>query len=47
MQIKVEIDPDCQEPIISIKTSQMTEEIGEIIEKLNIAQKKLLVLTTI
>lgn len=42
MQIKVEIDPNCQEPTLFIKTNQMTDEISEIIEKLNISQQKII-----
>lgn len=42
MQIKVEIDPHCQETVISIKTNQMTDEISELIDKLHISQQQII-----
>lgn len=42
MQVKVDIDPDCKEPIVIIKTNQMTDEITELIEQLHITQQNII-----
>lgn len=42
MQVKVDIDPDCKEPIVIIKTNHMTDEITELIEQLHITQQNII-----
>lgn len=42
MQIKVEIDANYKEPEITIKTSEMTDEVHDIIQKLSVYQQKIL-----
>lgn len=42
MEIKIEIDAACKEPEIIIRTSEMTDEISDIIQKLSVSQQKLL-----
>lgn len=42
MRIKVEIDANCKEPDIIIRTSEMTDEISDIVQKLSVSQQKLL-----
>lgn len=42
MEIKVEIDSACTEPVVIIRTSRVTDEINELIQKLSIANHKLL-----
>jgi len=40
--MQVEIDPNCKEPEIHIRTSEMTEEIGELMQKLSATNQKVL-----
>ena len=42
MEIKIEIDATCKEPEIMIRTSEMTGEISDIVQKLSASQQKLL-----
>lgn len=42
MRIKVEIDANCKEPEITIRTNEMTDEVSDIVQKLSVSQQKLL-----
>lgn len=42
MQIKIEIDANCKEPEIIIRTDRMTDEINDVIQKLSVSQQKLI-----
>jgi DNA-binding LytR/AlgR family response regulator len=42
MRIQVEIDAGCREPEIIIRTNEMTDEIGELVQRLSASQQKLL-----
>ncbi len=42
MQIKVEIDSNCKETEIVIRTDKMTDEINDVVQKLSAAQQKLI-----
>jgi len=40
MKIKVEIDPNYQQPEIVIRTNELTDELNEIIQKISITNQK-------
>ena len=42
MKVKVELDQDCVEPIILIKTKEITNEINELIQFLNSKQYEMI-----
>ena len=42
MKIQVEIDPNCKETEVIIRTNELTNEINEIIQKLSVTNQKVL-----
>ncbi|MCL2841872.1 MAG: LytTR family transcriptional regulator DNA-binding domain-containing protein [Oscillospiraceae bacterium] len=42
MKIQVTLDPTCKEPEVTIRTSEMTEEVGEIAQRLSVSNQRML-----